>query len=187
MSAEPPIDAIEADIWAWMRDFVAVRNEFYDGKFAPCPFAQRALTTQTVDVAVWRSGNIREFARERALEMRDSAALTTRVMVFPPRTQLAWGFGDFVEALNAELIPDDVFLNTGMAKTTTSRYSGSGNRPYFIVVANRLDAVLKGSESLQRSAFYENWPAAHRQIVVERRQRMASRYGKKGGTASAGQ
>lgn len=169
-------EEIEADIWSWMRDFVATRNEFYGAKFAPCPFAQRALATRTVSVAVWRSGDVREFIREHALRLRDAEELTTLVMALPPRTEFAWGLTDYIEMLNTKLIPDDVFLNTGVAKTTTSRYPGSAGKPYFVVVANSLAAVLNGSATLQRTDYYQNWPRAHVEIVVERRARMASKY-----------
>ena len=175
----PAYEQIEADLWAWMREFVAVKNDFYNAKFPPCPFAQKALLQETVDVAVWRSGDVKAFVRERSENMRDTPGLTTRVMAFPPRIQRAWGISEFVEALNRELIPDNVFLNTGVAKTTVSRYPGSNGNPYFIVVANSLDAVLKGSELLQKSDYYQNWPKAHYQIVVERRERMAKRYATK--------
>src|SRR5688572_20830619 len=170
---------IESDLWTWMREFVAVRNDFYGSRFPPCPFAQKALLQRTVDVAVWRSGDVKAFVRERTENMRDNGTLTTRVMAFPPRVQRAWGVSDFVESLNRELIPDNVFLNTGVAKTTSSRYPGSHGSPYFIVVANSLDAVLKGSELLQKSDYYQSWPKTHYQIVVERRERMAKRYAKK--------
>lgn len=80
---------------------------------------------------------------------------------------------------NRELIPDNLFLNTGVTKTMLSRYPGSNGNPYFIVVANSLDAVLKGSESLQQTDYYKDWPKTHFEIVVERRERMAKRYGKK--------
>ena len=179
-TATPPYDDIAADIWTWMRDFVAVKNEFYGAKFPPCPFAQKALLQSTVDVAVWQSGDVRQFIRARAVDMRDSPTLTTRVMAFPPRVQMAWGISDFVESLNVELVPDNVFLNTGVAKTSKSRYPGSGGNPYFMVVANSLDAVLKGSESLQKTDYYEDWPTSHYEIVVGRRERMAKRYGKSG-------
>jgi hypothetical protein len=177
-----PCAEIEADVWAWMREFVAVKNDFYGQKFPPCPYAQKALLQETVDVAVWRSGEVRHFIRERAENMRDTPALTTRVMAFPPRIQLAWGVSEFVEALNRELIVDNVFLNTGIAKTTVSRYPGSNGNPYFIVVANSLEAVLKGSEALLRTDYYTDWPKKHFEIVVERRARMAKRYGKQGDT-----
>jgi hypothetical protein len=170
--------AIETDIWVWMREFVAVKNDFYGAKFPPCPFAQKALLQETVDVAVWQSGEVKRFIRARAEDMRDSPKLTTRVMAFPPRIQLAWGISDFVESLNRELIADNIFLNTGVTKTAVSRYPGSAGNPYFIVVANSLDAVLKGSESLQRTDYYEDWPKTHFEIVVERRERMAKRYGR---------
>lgn len=173
------IGEIEAEIWVWMREFVSVRNEFYGAKFAPCPFAQRALTLQAVDVVVWGSGHVREFVGSAARAMRDQPQLSTRVMVLPPRVQDAWGFTDFVESLNAELIPHNVFLNTGVAKTTTSRYPGSAGKPYFIVVANALQAVLQGSEQLQRTAYYQDWPATQIEIVVGRRARMAARYTEK--------
>ncbi len=174
--------AIEADIWTWMREFVAVKNDFYGAKFPPCPFAQKALLSETVDVAVWTSGEVRTFIRARAEDMRDSPKLTTRVMAFPPRIQLAWGISEFVESLNRELIADNIFLNTGVTKTAVSRYPGSQDNPYFIVVANSLDAVLKGSESLQRTDYYEDWPKKHYEIVVERRERMAQRYGRPEGS-----
>lgn len=172
------IEAIEADLWTWMREFVAVKNAFYGAKFPPCPFALRALMMKTVDVAAWRSGDARAFIRQQAEGMRGLPELTTRVMAFPPRMQFAWGIGEFVESLNAELIPDNIFLNTGVAKTTTSRYAGSLGKPYFIVVANSLDAVLEGSVALQRTDYYADWPKSHVEIVVARRERMARRYGK---------
>ena len=169
-------DAIEADLWTWMREFVAVKNEFYGAKFPPCPFALRALMLKTVDVAVWQAGDARSFIRQPATAMRDSPKLTTRVMAFPPRTQFAWGISDFVESLNVELIPHDVFLNTGVAKTTASRYTGSLGKPYFIVVANSLEAVLEGADALKRTDYYADWPKSHFEIVVGRRERMAVRY-----------
>ena len=171
-------EEIEQDLWSWLHEFVTVSNEFYDFKYAPCPFAKAALRSETVDVVVWRSGDIRECIRQAALDMRDTPKLTTRVIAFPPRTQMAWGISDFVEMLNAELIPDNLFLNTGVAKTTTSRYPGADD-PYFIDVVNSLDAVLKGTEALQKSVYYDNWPKEHYKIVVERRARLAERYGSK--------
>jgi hypothetical protein len=173
---------IEADAWTWMREFVSVKNEFYGQKFPPCPFAQKALLQETVDVAIWHSGDVRTFIRERTLDMRARPNLTTRVMIFPPRIQMAWGISEFVETLNAEVIRDNIFLNTGVCKTSVSRYAGSDGKPYFMVVANSLDAVLKGSESLQRTDYYEDWPKTHFEIVVQRRERMARRYGSAGGS-----
>lgn len=178
-----PIDDIEADIWAWMREFVAVKNEFYGARFPPCPFAQRALMTQTVDVAAWGGTDFRAFIRNQAIGMQANSRLTTRVMAFPPRTRAAWGLTDFVESLNAELIPGNLFLNTGIAKTTVSRYAGSLERPYFIVVANSLQAVLKGAEALKQTGYYDDWPEAQIGIVVERRERLARRYGAVGGAS----
>lgn len=170
-------EEIEQDLWTWLNEFVSVSSDFYDFKYAPCPFAKAALLSESVDVVVWRSGDVRECIRESAIGMRDNADIATRVIAFPPRTQMAWGISDFVETLNAELIPDNLFLNTGVAKTTTSRYPGAAD-PYFIVVVNTLDAVLRGTEALQKSIYYDNWPKEHYTIVVERRQRLAERYGR---------
>lgn len=176
-------EAVEADMWAWLREFVSVPNEFYDFEYAPCPYARGALRADTVDVVAWRDGDVRGFIREMSVDMRDRPRLTTRVMAFPPRTRFTWGLVEFVESLNAELMSTNVFLNTGSAKTTRSRYPGS-DEPYFIVVANSLDAVLRGSEALQRSDYYENWPAEHYDIVVRRRARLAERYAE--GTQAGG-
>lgn len=170
------MDPIEGDIWAWMREFVAVKNEFYDGKFPPCPYALRALMDRTVDVVIWRSGDVRAFISRHASSLPDSQGLSTRVMAFAPRVQGAWGLSSFVEALNAELIPRNVFLNTGVAKTTSSRYPASFGKPYFIVVANSLDAVLRGADALQRTDYYARWPTSQFEIVVRRRARMALKY-----------
>ena len=172
-------EEVVAELWKWIHEFVTVPNEFYDFKFAPCPYAKMAVTDKAVDVVAWESGDVRKFIREKAEGMRDAPHLTTRLMGFPPRTQFAWGISEFVESLNMELIPDNVFLNTGIAKTTISRYPGSGESPYFIVVANSLGPVLDGAKSLAKSDYYKDWPKEHYQIVVERRARLAERYGKK--------
>lgn len=172
-------DEIIQDIWTWIRSFVAVRNEFYGGRFPPCPYAQSALSAMSVDVSAWETGDVRSLIRQKSLEMRDAPHLTTRVIAFPPRTQLAFGISEYLETLNAELIPDNIFLNAGISKTIKSRYPGSNNAPYFIVIANSLDAVIKGAALLQRTEYYKDWPRSHFELVVERRVRMASRYGKR--------
>lgn len=178
--SDPIYDLIKQDLWAWINEFVTVPNEFYHFKFPPCPFARQAVLSKTVDVQVWKSGDIRTFIKNCSIEMRDSATLTTRVMGFPPRTQFMWGISDFVEQVNAEMIADNVFLNTGLAKSSSSRYPGSSSKdPYFIVVANSLDAVLSGAQALKKTDYYKDWPAEHFAIVVERRARMAKLYGKK--------
>lgn len=172
-------DAVERDIWAWINEFVTVPHKFYDFKFAPCPYARKAVLDATVDVVAWRDGDVCQFIRAQAEGLRDQPGLTTRVLAFPPRIQLQWGISEFVDSLNAELIPDNIFLNPGLAKTTVSRFPGSAAvAPYFIVVANRLDAVLAGAEMLKRTNYYQEWPQAHRELVVERRERLTRRYGK---------
>lgn len=177
---DPVYEQIKQDLWAWIHEFVTVSNEFYHHKFPPCPFARQAVMAKTVDVHVWQSGDVRAYIRTQAKEMRDSGNLTTRLMGFPPRTQFLWGINEFVEQVNAEMIADNVFLNTGLAKTSRSRYPGSSSKdPYFIVVANSLDAVLSGAEALKRTDYYKDWPAEHYASVVERRARMAMVYGKK--------
>lgn len=168
---------IEHDIWRWMSEFVASPSDAYDGEFAPCPYAFRAITDGAVDVIVHRAGSATDTIAEGAGGLRERAALSTRVMVFAPRVQHAWGISEFVESLNAELIADNVFLNTGVTKTMPSRFRGSGRRPYFIVVANSLDAVLRGSRALEGRGYYDRWPAEHYEIVVERRARLAAKYG----------
>jgi hypothetical protein len=97
-----------------------------------------------------------------------------------PPTRDLWGINDFVEELNTELVSSNVFLNTGIAKTSQSRFPGSSTKdPYFIVIANSLAAVLSGAESLAKSDYYKDWPADHYAHVVERRARFAKQYGVK--------
>ncbi len=169
---------VEDDIWTWIHDFVTAPSEFYNFKFAPCPYARQAVQNKMVDVQVWQTGDVRQFIRAQAIQMREASHLTTRVMAFPPKTRFLWGLNDYVEELNVELVSTNVFLNTGVAKTTKSRFPGSASKdPYFIVIANSLAAVLAGAESLAKSNYYENWPAAHYAHVVERRARLAKKYG----------
>ena len=180
ISCDSNYEEIEQDVWAWIHEFVTVSNAFYDYKFAPCPYARKAVQSKTVGVQVWRSGDIREFVKTNAVVVRESPTLTTLVMAFPPRMRFQWRINAFVEMLNAEMISDNVFLNTGVAKTTKSRYPGlSKNEPYFIVIANSLDAVMSGSETLMKTDYYKKWPADHYELVVQRRDRMAKKYRQK--------
>ena len=172
--------AIEQDLWIWLNAFVAANNSFYAGKFPPCPYARSAIIAGQVDVKVYMEGDIRAFVREKTIELRDSPKLSTRVIAFPPRVKWHWGISEFVERINAEMISDDVFLNTGVTKTMFSRYTGSrAGEFYFIVVVNRVGAVLAGSEALKKTDYYSNWPQEQYELVVVRRARMAERYGKK--------
>lgn len=171
------VQDIEADIWHWLNSFVTVKNEFYHNKFAPCPYARAAVRASQVDVTVFTGGDVRGYIRSRSTELCDSETLSTRVMAFPPRLQYHWGMTGFVEALNMELISRNVFLNTGVTKTMPSRHPGAQNAPYFIVVANKLEAVLDGAEALKRTKFYNDWPADQFELVVTRRARMAAQYG----------
>jgi hypothetical protein len=175
---DTPFQVVEQEIWAWINDFVTKPNAFYNFKFAPCPYAKQAVLAGKVDVQVWPGGDVRQFIRDAAISMRQSPLLTTRVMAFPPKVRFQWGMNDYVEELNSELVPSNVFLNTGVARGTISRYPGSpSSDPYFIVIANSLAAVLSGAESLAKSNYYQDWPAAHYAHVVERRARMAQQYG----------
>jgi hypothetical protein len=171
-------ELIEQDIRRWFEDFLTKPNAFYQHKFVPCPFAEKAIKQQTVDILVWEEGDVRTFVRKGAETMRDHPKLTTRVMVFPPHVQFQWGLSEFVESLNMELISTNVFLNTGVCQTTKSRYPGSKpNDPYFMIVANSLAAVLAGAKSLSKTDFYKDWPAEHYEIVVKRRARLARKFG----------
>lgn len=172
------IEEVHDDILTWLREFVVVKNEQYNKKFAPCPYALAALLAKQVDIEVFRSGDTKAFIKAKSIGLRDAAQLSTRVIAFPPRVQWQWGISEYVETLNAELIPDNVFLNTGVTKTMKSRYPGGSEKaPYFIVVANRLNAVLAGAEALERTTFYKSWPREQYELVVERRRRMAKRFG----------
>ena len=173
--------AVEKDIWTWLNGFVTVNNAFYAGKFPPCPYARAAILASQVDVKVFPSGgDAKQFIRDRTFEMVNAPGLSTRVMGFPPRFLMAWGMTEFVESLNAEVIPHNLFLNTGVTKTMASRYPGSrAGDPYFIVVANRWDAVLSGSKALERTDYYGNWPRDQFELVVRRRARLIERYSAK--------
>jgi hypothetical protein len=173
-------DQVKEDLWRWIREFITVPNAFYHHKFAPCPYAKSAVADGQVDVVVWNGENPRDFIRAQALGMRaerPATGLTTRVMGFPPRVRLSWGIIDYIDGLNLELVADDIFLNPGVTKTVASRFPGSREEPYFIVVANTLDPVLKGARALQRTAFYKDWPAEQYHTVVERRARLAAQRG----------
>ena len=171
---------VEDDIWTWIHDFVTAPSEFYNFKFAPCPYARQAVQNKTggrpglADRATFASSYA-----SKPLQMREASH------VDDPRDGLsaedAFSCGGSTTTSKSSTwswFRRNVFLNTGVAKTTKSRFPGSASKdPYFIVIANSLAAVLVGAESLAKSNYYENWPAAHYAHVVERRARLAKKYG----------
>ena len=114
-------------------------------------------------------GDVRAFIRAGAMGMRDNPDLTTRVLAFPPRVELQTGINAFVDSFNEKMIPDNVFMNTGVARTTSSRYPGPDfKKPYFIVVAEQPGAGAGWLRDAEADAVLD-WPKEHYGIVVERR------------------
>ena len=156
-------EQIDQDIWKWINEFVTVPNEFYDMKFAPCPYARAAVAQGKVDVRVWESVDVRKFIREGAVDMREAPHLTTRVMTFPPKTRFLWGINDYVEELNMELVPTNVFLNTGIALNVSALMLPNGVAP----VSNSIFSI-PASAATSRSplSFTHTIPAPDERISI---------------------
>jgi hypothetical protein len=166
---------IETDIWDWLQNYIEVDHKFYDYKFPPCPYAKSARLRGLVTVTAYKSGSINQFIRENTAGLISEGKHNVGIMVFPASTR--WRFWNqwYMKWLNRRLIPQDFYIQYGMAVTTTSKYPGE-SAPYFIAIVNKLSDVLAGHQALLNTKYYQNWSDFHYNDVVVRRQRMYEKY-----------
>jgi len=170
---------IEQDIWNWVKNYVEKPHAFYNYKFPPCPFARAARLQQLLDVKVYVSGGIKQFIKTQTQNLIDGNKLNTRILVFPHHVRWFYPIKWWIKYLNKQTIPYDYYLQYGKAVGSHSQYPGLfSNRPYFIVIINKLSDVIDGHLMLLKTDYYSNWSTQHYNDVVVRRQNTFDKYHK---------
>jgi hypothetical protein len=172
-------ETVKQDIWDWIKNYIEANHKFYDYKFPPCPYARAARINGQVDVSVYQSGGVIEFIKNQVDQLTAQSDLKTRVIVFPARMHYYFWLPMMIRRLNKKVIALDYYLQYGTAIRTTSAYDELlKNKPYFIVVVNKLSTVLDGHASLLKTDYYKPWAKHHYTAVVTNRQKLYEKYRK---------
>jgi hypothetical protein len=165
---------IEQDIWQWITDYVEVNHKFYDYRFPPCPYARAARMQGLVDVRAYGSGGAGRFVEQQAADLVQHGRFNVCVLAFPYWMRWNYLLRRRIARLNTNLIRADYYAQFGAALGTHSQYPGLfKDRPYFIVIINKLSDVLAAQTALERTDYYSNWTDQHYHSVVVRRKNVA--------------
>jgi hypothetical protein len=165
-------DRIELDIWQWITEFVEKNHKFYDYRFPPCPYARQARLKGLVDVHACQ-GNSYLFTHQQIADLVKHKKYNVRVLAYPYWQRWNYPLRWWITWRNRSLVDDDYYAQFGAAVSTTSKYPGLfKNKPYFIVIINKVSDVIAAQESLARTDYYKNWTDTHYHNVVVKRDRV---------------
>lgn len=165
-------DRIELDIWQWITVFVEQNHKFYDYKFPPCPYARQARLKGLVDVHAY-SGNPFKFTTDQIDDLIEHKKFNVRVLAFPYWMRWNYLLRWQITRRNRRLVKDDYYAQFGAATTTRSQYPGPfKNKPYFIVIINKVSDVIQAQAALERTDYYKNWTPEHYHNVVVKRNKV---------------
>jgi hypothetical protein len=160
---------IQKDICTWITEFVEVNHKFYNYKFPPCPYAKSARLKNLVDVQAYEQNPI-TFTLDQIDNLLQHKKFNVRVLVYPYYMRWNYLLRWKIDKLNQTLIKDDYYAQYGAAISTKSQYPGLfKNKPYFIIIINKLSDVLAAQESLDKTDYYQNWTPQHYHNVVVKR------------------
>jgi len=161
---------IEQDIWNWITNFVERNHEFYNFKFPPCPYAKSARLKGLVKVCAYESGSYKDFIQNSIDSLIKNKTHTVCVMVFPYYLKWYYHLHRFIRKINAIIVKEDFYMQYGLAVESESKYSGLfQNKPYFIVIVNKLSQVNEAHDILIKTDYYGFWDKKHYDEVVNRR------------------
>ena len=162
-------EQVKLDILAWITDFVEVNHKFYDYKFPPCPYARQARLKGLVDVHAY-TGNPIKFTQDQIDDLVEHKAYNVRVLAYPYWMRWNYLLRWTITRRNRSLVQDDYYAQFGAAISTQSCYPGLfKNKPYFIVIINKLSDVVNAQAALERTDYYRNWTKKHYHNVVTKR------------------
>lgn len=167
------LSTFEQDVYDWVVNYIEVEHKFYDYKFPPCPYAKAARLHNLLSIKAYTSGSVNSFIKDNANQLLADNTHNVCIMVFP--TYVKWFYHTrwLVRKLNSKLIPQDYYVQYGLAVKTESKYTGLfAGEPYFIVIINKLSDVIKGHNSLLNTDYYKSWTPSHYNDVVTRREKM---------------
>lgn len=170
---------VEQDILNWVTEYVEVNHKFYNYKFPPCPYARAARLKGLLDIVAYESGSARDFINSQTEDLLSTQKYNTRVLVFPAKFRWYFHIHWFIRKLNIKIINKDFYAQYGRAVKTQSKYNELlKDKPYFIVIINKLSDVLDGHESLLKTDYYSAWPIKHYKDIVLRRNKFVEKYKK---------
>jgi hypothetical protein len=176
---------IENDILDWLVNYIEVPHLFYNYKFPPCPFAKTARLKGLINIKAYDSKGIFKFLDTTIENHMSDTDHTMCIMAFPSYTKLNWFFTRYLRNKNKFLVQHDYYIQYGKAINTKSKFQGIGqDKPYFIVIVNKLSDVISGHEQLLKTDYYSNWSDFHYYDVVERRNIMIEKYKKENSLCS---
>ncbi len=160
------------DINAWITNFVEVNHRFYDYKFPPCPYARQARLRGLVDVHAYEHSPV-QFVLDQVADLVAHQQYNVRVLAFPYWMRWNYWLRWRIDQLNRSLVKSDYYAQYGAAVSTHSCYPGPfKNKPYFIVIINKVSDVMQAQASLERTDYYRNWTDQHYHNVVTQRDRI---------------
>ena len=173
-------EQVENDIRDWIINFIEVNHKFYNYKFPPCPYARAARLKGQLDISVYESGNKLEFINNQIDQLITLPNLKTRVIVFPPSIKYYFWLPLMIRQINKRIIGSDYYAQYGTAINTQSAYGGLlKNKPYRIVIVNKLSDVLEGHSALLKTDYYQPWAQHHYRTVVTVRQKLYDKFKRK--------
>lgn len=163
------------DMNSWMINHVEKNHSFYGHDMPPCPYAKAARLKGLVDTKVYNGEGPIWFIKHcvEDLMLNKDKGLTTRIIAFPKYFKWLFHIKWFVKWFNNTTVPCDYYLQYGRVTART----GSGTT-YFVVIVNKLSAVMDGHKSLSKTSYYDNWSKKHYDAVVVRRQKIYDKYNK---------
>ena len=164
-------DIIKQDIENWLLDFVEpVHNKT---GYPICPYARKARLDEQVEIAVHTQGKLINFLEELVSKNYPSNKITIVAAkpryLYHPRLDLQ------LTQLNEKIIPQNLFIQGGIAKHTRSKFRTLIQGSYYFCVINKLYPVLKGADALSKTSYYSTWSAEHFAHVVENRNKLVSK------------
>jgi hypothetical protein len=173
-------DQVEDDIQNWIINYIEVNHKFYNYKFPPCPYARSARLKGQLDISVYESGNVLKFIKNQIDQLITLPDLKTRVIVFPPKIKYYFWLPMMIRQMNKRIIELDYYAQYGTAIHTQSAYNGIlKNKPYRIVIVNKLSDVLDGHKALLNTDYYTPWADHHYNAVVTIREKLYEKHKRK--------
>jgi len=163
---------VKSDILRWITEFVEVNHKFYDYKFPPCPYARQARLKGLVDIHAYEQNPIK-FTHDQIDDLVQHRDFNVRVLAFPYWMRWNYLLRWQITQRNRSLVKHDYYAQFGAAISTQSCYPGLfKNKPYFIVIINKVSDVVAAQAALERTDYYNKWTKKHYHNVVVKRNRV---------------
>jgi hypothetical protein len=166
-------EEIIKDIKNWLIDFIEVENEFYDNKYAVCPYAKSARLKGQVKIKVHDKGSVYDLINNTIVN--DYKEFTKQITIIVCRPSFFYNFylDSKIENINKNIIPRNLIIQHGVAKETKSKFRSLIRGNYYIIIINKVTDVIDAANTLaEKTDFYSYWSTDHYQHVVGARNQL---------------